>query len=71
MLTEKSIREQWNRRTLVLILIKKSESTYFEGVEIVDLFDVEAFTFKVELSVWLWSEVVELSKLACHYLKIN
>ena len=71
MLTEKSIREQWNRRTLVLILIEKSESTYFEGVEIVDLFDVEAFTFKVELSVWLWSEVVELSKLACHYLKIN
>ena len=71
MLTEKSIREQWNRRTLVLILIKMSESTYFEGVEIVDLFDVEAFTFKVELSVWLWSEVVELSKLACHYLKIN
>ena len=71
MLTEKSIREQWNRRTLVLILIKKSESTYFEGVEIVDLLDVEAFTFKVELSVWLWSEVVELGKLACHYLKIN
>ena len=71
MLTEKSIREQWNWRTLVLIMIKRREPTYFEGVEIVDLFDVEAFTFKVELSVWLWSEVVELSKLACHYLKIN
>ena len=44
---------------------------YFKSVEIVDLLDVKAFTFKIELSIGLRSEVVELGELACHYLKIN
>jgi hypothetical protein len=42
--------------------------TYFIGVIVIDLLDIEVFFVKVKGSRYLGQVVVELGEIACHFI---